>query len=379
MSLGNTQEPKGDGEQDPDLAPPPWKSRIVIGVVGSSVWSRLLAVVLALIIAIPVLIVAGADPLNAYLDMLRGTFGSMRGFGDVLARADTFILLGLGIAVCVRAGFFNIGAEGQLWLGALGATIVALYIDGPPVLIIPLALSAGFIFGAVWSGLVAALKITLGVDELISSLMLNYVAILLIAFLTFGPMKAYRAGQTERIPDDVFLPTLIPGTRLHVGFLIAVAAVIIVWIVLNRTTFGFEIRSTGGNPQAARFVGIRVNRVFMRVSLLGGGFCGLAGANVILGAQHVLLATMSPGWGYTSIAVVLLGGLTPLGILLSAILFGVLEIGATTMQYASGVPAAVGAFIEGLILIIFLMAIPVTLRSKKISSLLRLRRGGVDK
>jgi simple sugar transport system permease protein len=354
-----------------------WKTRTLATLEASGLPGRVLAVVLALVVAVPVILAAGSSPTDAYNAMFEGAFGSLRGFGDVLNRADTFILLGLGIAVCIRAGFFNVGAEGQLWLGALGATLVALYWDGPPTLVIIGALVAGFVFGALWSGLVALLKITLRVDELIGSLMLNYVAILLIGWLTFGPIKAYRAGQTERIEADRDLPLLLDGTRLHVGFLVSIAAVVVVWLLLTRTTFGYEIRTVGANPQAARFAGIRVSSVHARVSLLGGGLCGLAGANAVLGVQHVLLSNMSPGWGYTAIAVALLGALSPIGIFFSAVLFGALEVGATNMQYAAQVPTSVGGFIEGLILVLFLMSIPVAFsgwRPRQVLDRLRSRR-----
>jgi general nucleoside transport system permease protein len=353
-----------------------WRSRVVRRLAASTIWNRIVAVVLALVLAIPVVMAAGADPVEAYEALFRGAFGSLRGFGDVLNRADTFVLLGLGIAICIRAGFFNVGAEGQLWLGALGSTVVALYWDGPPLLVLVAALLAGFVAGALWSGLVALLKIALGVDELISSLMLNYVAILLIGWFTFGPIKAYRAGQTERIPEDNDLPLLLDETRLHVGFLLSLAAVVLIWLLLTRTTFGYEVRTAGANPDAARFAGISLNRVFTRVSLIGGGLCGLAGAHAVLGVQHVLLSTMSPGWGYTAIAVALLGGLMPFGILFAAVLFGALEIGATTMQYTADVPTSVGGFIEGLILILFLIGLTFS-RDRMRSAWGRLRpRGG---
>lgn len=336
-----------------------WKARVVYLVTQPGLWGRVAAVVLALIIAGPVFVASGAQPGEAYNALYEGSFGSLRAFGDVLSRADTFLLLGLGIAIGIRAGFFNVGAEGQLWLGALGSTVVAVYVGGPPALIVPLALAAGFVCGALWSGLVALLKIAFRVDELISSLMLNYVAILLIGYLTFGPIAAYRAGQSERIPSEYYLPTLIPGTRLHVGFLLGLVAVIGVWLLLHRTAFGYEIRTVGGNPDAARFAGINANRVIVRVSLLGGGLCGLAGANAILGVQHVLLSTFSTGFGYTAIAVALLGGLAPFGVLAAAVLFGALEIGASNMQYVADVPAALSGLIEGLILILFLIGISV--------------------
>jgi general nucleoside transport system permease protein len=360
---------------DPDLGGPSWKTRVVSAVVGSTAWGRVAAVLLALIAAIPIILAAGANPGEAYSAMWEGSFGSFRAFGDVLNRADTFVLLGLGIAISIRAGFFNVGAEGQLWLGALGAALVTLYLDGSSFIVVSVALVAGFVFGALWSLLVAMLKILLKVDELIGSLMLNYIAILLIGWLTFGPLKAYRAGQSERITPDYFLPLpFSPDSRMHLGFLLTLVAVIAVWLLFTRTTFGYEIRTVGGNQEAARFAGIRINWLITRVSLIGGGLCGLAGANAILGVQHVLLSSFSPGWGYTAIAVALLGGLMPFGILFAGILFGALEIGATNMQYSAGVPTSVGGLIEGLILVFFLLSIPLTLSWRRRAGRLRALR-----
>lgn len=369
--------PAPDGPEAED-----WKLRLVRAVGTPAALSRVLAVVVALLVAIPVVAAAGADPLTAYDAIFQGAFGSLRAIGDVLNRVDTFLLLGLGIAIGIRAGFFNVGAEGQLWMGALGATVVALYVDVPGGLLIVLSLLAGMLAGALWSGLVAFLKTIFGVDELIGSLMLNYVAILLVGYLTFGPLKAYRAGQTDRTPAATDLPVLIPGTRLHVGFVLAVLAMGLLWWVLNRTTFGYELRTIGGNPRAARFAGIRDTRVIAKVALLGGALCGLAGANAVLGVQHVLLSNFSPGWGYTAIAVALLGGMRPLGILAAAVLFGALEIGATNMQYAVQVPATLGGLIEGLVLVLFLASIsitPLVLRWRSRTSARRLARqeGGV--
>lgn len=343
-----------------EVAPLSWRDQVINLIVNGPILGRVLAVLLALVVAAPVFVLAGASPVESFDALFSGSFGSMRAFADVLNRADTLLLLALGIAVCLRAGFFNIGAEGQLWLGALGATIVAINWGGPPLLGIVLSTLVGMVFGALWSLIVAVLKIYAKVDELIGSLMLNYVAILLIGALTFGPLQAYRAGQTERIPQELFLPTLF-GTRLHAGFLLALATVVVVWLVLYRTTLGYELRTLGGNPAAARFSGINAKRATISVALIGGAICGLAGANAVLGVQHVLLSTFSPGWGYTAIAVALLGGLAPAGILLAAVLFGALEIGASNMQYAAQVPAAMGGLIEGLILIFFLIGITLPL------------------
>lgn len=343
----------------PTTASSDWRRRALAAVTDAGLRSRVLAVVLALVTAVPVVLAAGADPLEVYRAMLDGSFGSTLAFADVLNRADTFILLGLGIAISIRSGFFNVGAEGQLWLGALGAAVMALHMPGPSWFVLVAALVLGFVFGALWSGLVALLKIAFGVDELISSLMLNYVAILLIGYLTFGPMKAYRAGQTETF-EDIELPSIF-GNRLHAGFLLSLVAVVGIWLLLSRTRLGYEIRTLGANADAARYAGIHVNGVVMRVALIGGGLCGLAGANAVLGVQHVLLSEFSPGWGYTAIAVALLGGLGPVGVLLAAILFAALEVGATNMQFTAGVPASLGSLVEGLVLVFFLFSIPLSL------------------
>jgi simple sugar transport system permease protein len=364
-AAGEPPLPGGDG----------WRAKTMAAVTAPNLWGRVAAVLLALVVATPIIIASGSTPGEAYSAIWNGSFGSTRALGDVLNRVDTFLLLGLGITICIRAGFFNVGAEGQLWLGALGATVVALYVPVSGPLLLVLALVAGFVAGALWSGIVALLKIAFGVDELISSLMLNYVAILLIGALTFGPIKAYRAGQTDRTPADADLPILIGGTRLHVGFVLALVAMVLLWLLLTRTRLGYEIRTVGGNPQAARFAGIDVNKVIAKVSLLGGGLCGLAGANAILGVQHVLLSNFSPGWGYTAIAVALLGGLGPFGVLGAALLFGVLEIGATNMQYAAQVPSTLGGLIEGLILVFFLISIPLARVWSPLRRVLGGRRG----
>jgi ABC-type uncharacterized transport system permease subunit len=349
-----------EGEEGPLTGTALLKARAVRTLTQSSLWSRVAAVALALALAGPIFLAIGADPGVAYRALFEGSFGSLRALGDMLNRADTFILLGLGIAIGVRAGFFNVGAEGQLWLGALGSALVAVYWNGPPVLVIAVALAAGFLFGAFWSLLVAFLKLVFGVDELIGSLMLNYVGILLIGYLTFGPIKAYRAGQTERIAEGNDLPTLIPGTRLHIGFVLSLVAIGAIWLLLSKTTLGYEIKTLGGNPDAALFAGISPRRVITRVAVIGGGLCGLAGANIVLGVQHILLSNFSPGFGYTAIAVALLGGLAPAGILVAALLFATLEIGSSTMQYVAQVPSALGGLLEGLILVLFLLSLALS-------------------
>lgn len=351
------------------------KRRAVRIITRPTIWDRAAAVVLALLIAGPMFVATGASIGDSYSALFQGSFGSFKALGNVLNRADTFILLGLAIAIGVRAGFFNIGAEGQLWLGALGATLAGLYLSGPPVVVITVALIAGAVFGAIWSLLVGLLKVFFSVDELISSLMLNFVGSLFIVYLVFGPLAAYRSGQSESIPEEYWLPLIIPGTRLHLGFLLAVAAVAVLWLVLRRTTFGYEIRMLGGNPQAARFGGVNASWIIIRVSLIGGALAGLAGANVVLGVQHILLDALSPGYGYTALAVALLGALTPIGVFFAAVLFGALQIGATNMQFVAGAPAASVGVIEGLILVFFLIGISIAGIQKRLARMLSMDLG----
>lgn len=285
-----------------------------------------------------------------------GSFGSWYAFtSGTLVRAVPLMLTGLGVAVAFRAGVFNIGAEGQLLAGAVAATTVGLHgsaVLGPATL--PVALVAGAVAGAAWAGIAAVLRIRFGVLEVISTLMLNFVAADLVSYLVRGPLQEplHIYPQSSSIPAIARLPQLGPATRLHWGIVIAVILVLLVAWGMAQTAAGFRVRAVGANPFAAWATGrISVSRVATLTFLFSGLLAGLAGAIEVTGVTYALYENLSPGYGFTAIAVAILAGLQPLGVLPSALLFAGLESGATAMQRDAGVPAAWASVVEaGLIL-----------------------------
>ena len=279
-------------------------------------------------------------------------------FGDALVRSTPLILTGLAVALVFRAGIFNIGAEGQFLVGAAASTALGVR-WGPSfgTAIIPLALLASMAAGAVWAGIAAELKRRFHVLEIISTIMLNFIAIHLISFLVRGPLQepTHIYPQTTSIPLTAQLPVIAPGTRLHLGFLLTIAiACALAWL-LRHTAAGFRIRATGAGPTAAASAGmIDVAKVSRRVFLLSGSLAGLAGGIEVSGVTFALYENISPGYGYTAIAVALIAGLSPVGVIVSGIFFGVLETGATGLQRDFGIPAATATVIEALLVLLAL-------------------------
>ena len=305
----------------------------------------------------------GTNPLQAYLAMFSGGFASARGFGYALVKASPLSLIALGTIVAWRSGFGYLGFEGCFALGAAGATAVAL-MGGeghelallPPEIIVPLVLLASFAAGGAWAGLVGIVRARFGGNEVLISLMSNYLGLLLVQYLVSGPMRAPGGlAQSDRIPASTWLPFIIPGTRAHEGILLAVLAACLVWVLLRKTPAGYELIVTGLNPVAARYGGINVVRRLMLASVLAGGLGGLAGAVELLGVQHRLLDGMSGGVGFIGIVVALLARLNPLAVLPTAILYGGMSVGADAMQRTNGVPSSIAAILQSLI-VMFVMA-----------------------
>ncbi|MDE3152790.1 MAG: ABC transporter permease [Gemmatimonadota bacterium] len=294
--------------------------------------------------------------MSALYALWAGSFGSWYAFtSGTLVRAVPLMLTGLGVAVAFRAGVFNIGAEGQLLAGAVAATAVGLHgsgMLGPATL--PVALVAGALAGAAWAGIAAVLRVRFGVLEVISTLMLNFVAADLVSYLVRGPLQEplHIYPQSSSIPAIARLPQFGPATRLHWGIVIAVVLVFVVAWELAHTAAGFRVRAVGANPSAAWATGrVPVSRVTTRAFLFSGLLAGLAGAIEVTGVTYALYENLSPGYGFTAIAVAILAGLQPLGVLPSALVFAGLESGATAMQRDAGVPAAWASVVEaGLIL-----------------------------
>jgi len=304
----------------------------------------LLATLLALLIGAIMLLALDADPVEAYSALIIGAFGSPNALADTAVKATPLLFVGLGICIAFRGGVINIGGEGQLVAGAVAATAVAIYLPHwPGWAIICLSLVIGFLAGAIWGGIPGALKAYLNVNEILSTVMMNMIAVQGMNFLLRGPMMdpvQIEAGsfipQTARFPKATDLPRLVP-TRLHAGAGLAIILAILVYIFLWRTTIGYRIRAVGLNPNASRVAGIEVKQYIMLSLLLSGALAGLGGATQVLGLHHRMFTDGSAqgftgGAGFNGIVAALFGKLHPLGTIPASILFGALLVGANHMQ-----------------------------------------------
>lgn len=327
----------------------------------SAVALALAVLSLSLALLAGVLHVAGYDAGRALIALWRGSLGSTNAFlSATLVRATPLMLAGLGVALAFRAGIWNIGAEGQLLAGATAATGLSVLLAGAPrVLVLPAVLLGGIVAGTFWASIAEVLRRRRGVLEVISTIMLNFVALHLVGVLVTGPLQEPLGiyPQSAPITEAARLPRLVPGTRLHAGFAIAVVIAPLLWWWLRSTAAGFRLRVVGANPHAARMAGrIDAARVAGMAFLVGGGLAGLAGAVEVSGVTFALYESLSPGYGYTAIVVALLGRLDPLGIIPSAILFGALESGALAMQREAGIPSVVVTAIEAVLVLTVLLA-----------------------
>ena len=336
-----------------------------LGSIGIVLGSILAAFVIAGIL----IALMGINPISAFQEFIRGSLGSKNSIAETLVRATPLALAGLGVAMAFRSGMWNIGAEGQIFMGALGATLIGLFLPPLPIYLhLPLLLFGGFAGGALWAAVAGFLKAQFDANEIIITIMMNYIAILIVGFLVTGPMKDSNGlvpqPQTIPLPISAILPKIIPATRAHAGTIVAILLAGFVWFLLKRTSLGYELRSVGANQDAARHIGINVKRAVIIAMAISGGLAGLAGANEVSGVQHYLTQDISSGYGYLSIAVALLGGLEPLGVILSAIFFGVVLVGSEAMQRALSVPISMVYIIEGLVIISMLLRLLVRRRTE---------------
>jgi ABC-type uncharacterized transport system permease subunit len=305
-----------------------------------TVLSSLLAIAIALLAGAVVLALSGANPIPAYEALFAGAFGGQRELAETLVMATPLILGGLAFAVASRAGLFNIGIEGQMVVGGLCAGLAAAWDPALPIFVhLPLAVLAGMIAGGIWGFIPGFLKAQTGAHEVITTIMLNYLAYR-ISTVVIGqenlPLVNPALQATQPAVDNATLPRLVAGTRLHAGILIALAAAVVVWFLLYRTVFGYKIRTVGLSPGAAAFAGISWGRTIMLAMLLSGLLAGLGGTVDALGLQGRYY-NITLGIGFTSIAVGLVGRNTPFGVVLAGLLFGALASGATKMQNTAGI------------------------------------------
>ncbi|MFD1254071.1 MULTISPECIES: ABC transporter permease [Devosia] len=311
-----------------------------------------------ILVAIPVLS-AGGNPFTAYALMVQGAFGTMFAFSETLNRATPLILTGLAAAIAFRARLWNIGAEGQLYMGALAAVLVGSgFLQLPAPLMIPAIMLAGFLAGGLMMVVPTVLKQRFGADEVVITLLLNFVVILFVQMLIEGPLKDPLAmGWPQSVPlvAEAKFDKLVPRLRMHWGLVIGLASALLLWFMVRKTVLGFEIKAVGENKAAARFAGIPVDKTMLKVALISGGLAGLAGVSEVAGVKGYLSADLSPGFGYSGIVVAMLAGLSPIGAVLAAFFIAAVFVGADSMSRATGISSYIADLVVALSLLCVLV------------------------
>lgn len=337
------------------------------------------AVFFALVVGALLIRAGGVDPLEAYRALWRGAFGSKIGITETFVKACPLWLTGLGVAFAFRCGVFNIGAEGQLFMGALATSWLGVSLGWlPSFALIPILVVAAMVGGGIWGGVAGFLKARFGANEIIVTIMMNYVAQWTMSWLLRSPLKdpSTYLPQTALLSPRAQLPILVSGTRFHGGIIIAALAAIALFVTMNATTLGFRVRVVGLSEGAARFAGINVPANVVLAMAISGALAGVAGMAEISGIHHRLLESFSPGYGYTAIVIALLGKLSPLGVMAAGLLFAALQVGANTMQRVTGIPAPLVSVIQGLVVLFVLVSDGQGTRRIVMTRVLKLRTAG---
>jgi simple sugar transport system permease protein len=320
------------------------------------------AVIIALFLGAGIIFLAGLDPLKAYYILFWGAFSDLYGISTTLIKTTPLIFAGLAVSLAFKGGFFNVGAEGQLYLGGLGATLVGLYIDGvPPIFHIPLALMGGFAAGALWASIPGYLKARHDVNEIITCIFMHFIGIFLIEYMASGPLfePGAPAAMSPEIKKSAQLPVIIPNTDVHLGLLICIFLVFAMYFMFKGTTVGYQITALGLNPTACRYAGINTTRSMMILACVSGGLAGIAGASEIMGLKHRLFDSFSPGYGLDAIVIAFLARSHPVGVMVASLFFGALRSGAGMMQRATGVPTTAVLAIQGLVILFVTISLVV--------------------
>ncbi|HEX7567418.1 MAG TPA: ABC transporter permease [Anaerolineaceae bacterium] len=325
------------------------------------IWMRPLipiaAIIVTFLLTSLLLLLAKANPFTAFYNFLIAPLSNSVSAIEVLVKATPLLFTGAAVTFAFAAGYWNIGAEGQLYAGAIAAAAMGISVKGlPAILAILLMIAAGFAAGMAWALIPALLKIKLAVDEVVTTLLMNTVILFFVSFLLNGVWRDPISGwpQSPTIANEAIFPKLIPMARLHLGFILAWIVIGIVYLVLRRSALGLRMRSIGLNPEAARFAGVNVNRTILTAALVSGGIAGLAGMSEVAGIQYHLIDAISPGYGYTGIIAATLGGLNPLGVGLASLFIGLIETGAQSVSRAMGVPIYLGNVVEAALLLVTL-------------------------
>jgi len=334
-----------------------------VSLITEDIIISLFSIILALLVGAIIVFFLGNSPVEAYGALLSGAFGSVRSIAGTLTKTVPLIFTGLAVAIAFRCGLFNIGAEGQLYVGSIAGAIVGLSLPFlPAVILLPLSILSGMLVGFLWGGIPGFLKARFQTHEVIVTVMLNYVAIFLTSYLVNYPFKSDgMVAQTDMLPSAAQLPKIIQKTQLSAGLFIAIAAVFLVYWFLWKTSWGYEIRAVGENPSAAEAGGIgRKKNTFLAMAL-SGSIASLAGITHVHGIYGRFIEGYSPGFGFTGIAVAVLGRNHPFGVVLSAILFGALDAGALRMDRTTEISSDLVIVIQGLV--ILFVAAPGIIRS----------------
>lgn len=320
-----------------------------------------LSIFTAVVLGAIIIFSVGGNPFVAYYGLLQGSFGSAKAISETAVWSTPYIFAGLAVALAFKGGLFNIGAEGQLAVGATTAALIGyalpewLGFNLPAIIHLPLVILLGAGMGAFWAAIAGYLKAYTGGHEVINTIMLNYIALNTISFLLNGPMKdpspTNVIARTPEIAESARLAPLFDGLRVHWGFILALLAAFFVWWLLGKTTLGFEIKTVGLNPDAAKYAGINVKRVITLTMALSGLLAGLAGSIEVAGLNYRHELGFSVGYGFDAIAIALLGKSHPLGVVLAAILFAAMRNGATRMQFLTQMPVDLISMLQALILL----------------------------
>jgi len=324
------------------------------------------ALIIALLLGAVMMLALGANPLTGYLALMKGAFGGSYALSSTAVQAVPLLLVGVGICIAFRANVFNIGGEGQIAMGGLAGSATALALPNlPSPVLIPLVLLAGAGGGAIWGAIPGVFKAQYNVNEILSTIMLNLVAVQVMNYLLAGPMVDQSPNsvgglipETQLMPPSSLLPILVAGTQLHLGILIAVIVAICVYVLLWRTSFGFQIRSVGLSRSASTYAGMPVKRTITAAMTLSGAMCGLAGAILVFGSISHRMGTdgsltgFTGSAGFNGIVVALFGGLNPLWTIVSSFFFGGLIVGGSSLQVATGVPSDLVTALSGIIVVL---------------------------
>ena len=328
----------------------PHAAAVALGVAG--------VVLVAFMVGGMFMLASGHDPVAAYASMLGYALGTKNGFAEVVVRAIPLTLTGLGVAVAFRAKLFNVGADGQIMIGGVTAVaLVTLAPDLPAWSMLIVFLAVGFVGGGLYGGIAGWLRARYNANEIIVTIMLNYIALQLLAWVVRGPLQE-GAGifpRSDAIPDAAVLEVIVADSRVHGGLVLALAATVLIAVMMRHTVFGYQLRVVGANPVAARFGGVNDRFVIIAAMALSGALAGLAGASEVAGIHQRLQDNFAPGFGVAAIAVALLARLNPLAVPLAALLFGVLHVGSGVLQRESGIPIPIVWIVEGVVILAFLV------------------------